>query len=189
MATSRIKKLSVKTVVGGKGKLLQLAKTAKGSERINIMRVMGTVSGVRTGTGTYGDWVAFQGIFEATNIETGEVTRGRECFIPPVFENEVLAAYNNLDDGAELSFAIDVSLRAVRQEVDGEIEVTGYEYGVTPLIEAAEEADPLGHLRLAMQEKGVLALPSMRPDVVVDETPEDDGKETAAPAGKKGGKK
>lgn len=133
------KKISVAKVFG-KINAAIIAKT--GGDTIHVMRVLGSASGIKTGTSDYGDWKALTGQFRATNPETGEQIDAASCFMPDVALDMVAAA---LDSGATaIDFAFDVF--AVLDESSS----VGYTYRATPLLQAAEDS-PIARIEAKMQ--------------------------------------
>lgn len=133
-----IKKLSVKGVCGDVKKFVR-DNLSDDKPSVTCMRVVGIAHGVATGTTDNGDWTAFKGGFEATNIITGETFAAGRLFLPEVAESLVLAALSGDDvDSVNLAFDIGVKIN--------EASVTGYEYFAKPLIKPAEN-DPLTQLK------------------------------------------
>ncbi len=139
MATQLHKKLSIKSVIG-KVKVL-FTKDEEGEipegQKVNLMRVVGIADGIKVGTSTYGEWTAFTGQFVATDLRTGEEHRSGTLFLPEV-ATDVLAPVVREQNGAPVEFAFDIGATSTTTEI-------GYEYNVTPLVEAKEN-DPLQSL-------------------------------------------
>jgi len=105
-----------------------------------LMQVIGRASGYRTGEKDHGDgprpWYGLTGVFEAVNIETGEIFNAPECFLPEPFGS---AISNQLKDGAQsVDFAFELGITTGKN--------TRYEWSVKPLSDPSE-ADPLDSLR------------------------------------------
>ena len=127
-----LKKISVKTVFGA----INVRETAVGVEK-PVMRVVGNITGAKTGESQYGPWLALKGSFLAVNLETGEEFRSSQCFLP---ESATDLAFNALQqDGVKsVDIAFDIGVKGTPPG-KGQI---GYEYTVTPLI-APAKSDPI----------------------------------------------
>lgn len=117
-----ISKISVKKVCG---------EIKKVTEKKSLMRVIGIVTSLKTGSSQYGEFVEFIGDFEATNLETGEVCRALKCFLPHIASDITADAVRRGEEsggfkGVEMAFEIGV------RPADNAI---GYEYDILPLIE------------------------------------------------------
>lgn len=139
MATQLHKKLSIKNVIGKVKALFE--KDEKGDipegQKVNLIRVIGIADGIKVGTSTYGEWIAFTGQFVAIDLRTGEEHRSGQLFLPDT-ATDVLAPVVRAQNGAPVEFAFDIGATSTDTEV-------GYEYNVTPLVEAKEN-DPLQNL-------------------------------------------
>jgi hypothetical protein len=135
-----IKKISVKTVIGGPAKIRSLHDGP-------IMRVFGMMRGTQSGEGENGPWIALIGNFQAINMETGEIFAAAKCFLPGAAGDIVVEAWNNSQDGENpaenMKFAFDIK----KFTDDGS--AVGYQYSAVPLIEASE-ADPLAEMARAL---------------------------------------
>lgn len=141
MSFNLIKKISVKTVCG------VIDKTALTKEPTILMRVMGVAKGIKTGSSTYGEWAAFTGTFEATDLISGEVSRSGVAFLPDV-AFDLIAPLLVGDEANGVEFAFDIGVKS-----DDKVAV-GYTYVAMPLVELTE-ADPIRQL-----QSKVKALPS-----------------------------
>lgn len=133
------KKLSTKTICG----TLKAPYTTR-----PIYRVIGVANGIRKGQGTYGEWRAFSGSFEALNLETGEKFAGTSCFLPSVAEDLLsiaLSQAQGADANASIQFALEVGIKPLKRR-DG---TDGYEFTVKPLIPVASN-DALSNLRTSI---------------------------------------
>lgn len=139
MATKIVKKISMKTICGKVS-----VKNLPDEGDKPLMRVIGQAKGIKTGTSDYGDWAALTGIFEATNIETGEVYRSGVCFMPEIAQDMVIPALMQ-DSATAVDFAFEIGAEA------SEDSSVGYVYTIKPLIEAAE-SDPLRALSEQVQK-------------------------------------
>ncbi len=135
---------------------------------VELFRVVGTITGLRTGTTQYGAWISFTGDdLAALNSVTGEVYKGRELLLPdeatilledPV-KNAVLA-------GASLKVALSIEAQITRSTV-------GYMYRVVPLMPI--EISNSVAMRMLLEyggEKAALALPMLAAPVVTDVEPD-----------------
>ena len=137
-----VRKVTVKSVVGNLKKLIK-AGDISGNQA--IMRIMGSVSSLRSVQTTYGDSTGFKGQFEATNLLTGELFSGMEAFLPGIIEDKLVAEFQGREDQeAPLVFACDVFVQVSEGDDDGDY--AGYEYSAAPLTEA-RAADPFAALR------------------------------------------
>ena len=128
-----VNKVSIASVVG---------KIGKPEAPQALMRVLGLATTYETGETQYGEFIAFKGSFEATNLMTGEVFRAGKCFLPDVAANLMsaqLAASSGETGFKGVQFAFEIGYKPSDTLI-------GYEYTVTPLIEI-DAADPLTALR------------------------------------------
>lgn len=115
-----LSKITVSTIgINPKELLPQLA---EGS--IDVMEVMGVVTGVQTGTTSFGDFMKLVGSFEATNLLTGEVFVSGKCILPSVI-NDLVAGQVRPDTKFAFAFVIGI------EEDDNAI---GYKYNFQPLV-------------------------------------------------------
>lgn len=133
------KKISVKTVYGKPD-----PRTIPENGSIPVMRVMGQVTGLRTGQGDFGPWVAFKGEFIAVNLGTGESFKGSQLFLPEVASDLIENAVINAE-GSNVNVAFDIE--AIRGRTSDD-----FEYTAKPHMEV-EESDPLLMLVKAMDSK------------------------------------
>lgn len=137
-----IKKISAKTVCG-KIKQEVLGKDGDDQDVIgfrerSLMRVIGVATGVRTGTTNFGEFVAFRGQFQATDLSTGKEFRSSQCFLPDDVTGMIHAQLASGDTKA-VEFAFDIGIRP-RDDLP-----IGYEYTSKPLLKPSEN-DPLTNL-------------------------------------------
>lgn len=135
------KKISVKTVVGGNVKAAIKAAGGKApvydesgqmevepANYVELMRVAGVVNSVKTGTTTYGPWIAYVGDITAVNMVTGETFVGRQLLLPEdanlVLQEPVSRAVSE-NRSVEVAFAIEGAF--ARSSV-------GYRYRAKPLM-------------------------------------------------------
>lgn len=134
-----IKKISVKSICGKTG-------PPKGKPK-SLMDVYGIASGVKKGESQYGQWFGFIGSFQATNLETGEVFRSGQCFLPNVAGYTLLPAVQAEGvKSVEFGFRIGI--------IDSDVP-TGFEYIAESLLKMSEN-DPL---ELMMKHIPALAAP------------------------------
>ncbi len=126
-----LSKISVATVFG---------KVKKPEAPVGLVRVIGIANGVKTGQSQYGDWTAFTGDFKAFNLENGKEFRAGKVFLPAIAQNLIEGALANAD-AESVQFAFDIGIKPADTQA-------GYEYTVTPLVEARDN-DPLA----ALEEK------------------------------------
>ena len=142
--SSLIRKISAKSVCG---------KVEKPKKATKLFIVGGIANKVKTGDSQYGPWTALVGQFEATNIETGEVFVGPQCFLPEPMNGMIAAALEMVDDddkrlNSSVQFAVEVGVKPADNTV-------GYEYTAKEIMKS-DSADPLA----AIREKIALALPA-----------------------------
>src|SRR3972149_10533763 len=77
-----VKKISRATVIGGADIVKKL--TEKTTEPVELMQVFGVIVALRSGKGSYGDYVGFRGDFVAIRTSDAQQFRASECFLPPV---------------------------------------------------------------------------------------------------------
>ena len=149
-----IKKITVKTVLGDVKKMV-LGDKKKGVEgldvKTDVMRVAGIARRMETGESEYGPWVKFKGSFMGTNLITGEEFRAGSAMLPEV-ASELLEEAMNAEGAENVKFGFDVAVTP-----DDSIAI-GYQYSVTPLIEATED-DPLLSLANSLPNLPKLAAP------------------------------
>ena len=136
---SQIKKLSVATVYG-KIDLKKLL--AAPGERIELMTVIGSAVGMKDGTSSYGDWRALLGIFQATNLETGEVFDASTLFLPEVAMIPITVSLAQPGTRG-VEFAIKISARYAHDAKPGG---SAYEYTWEPLL-PPDQSDPVTRIK------------------------------------------
>jgi hypothetical protein len=118
--------------------LAQFKKTADDGEIKQLYTIVGQVTGYRSDTGTYGEWVMFTGSFVATLKETGEIFSAPQAGLPGFITDQLVPLVKQAN-GQAVEFAFDVSVK--RREDLG----IGYEYLVKSLIEQ-QISDPMAAL-------------------------------------------
>jgi len=147
---ANIKKLSVATVYGK----IDLKKLINHEGPMPIMRVIGNAIGHKTGTSQYGDWTALSGMFEATNLETGEAHQSSQLFLPDVALTPIMVQL--AQPGVRgVEFVIDITVRHNAQAKPGG---SAYEYGFDTVLKASE-SDPISRLKAQLAEQAA-ALPA-----------------------------
>ena len=181
-------KLSAKTIIGSVKKALKDAGAqhdreafehngetipATTAEYVELLKVTGQCTSIRTGAGTYGEWVAYIGEFHAVNMVTGEVFKGRELLLTPeanlVMHAPIAAA---LKEGAVVEVGVALEAKFTNTPV-------GYQYRARPLMNleqpesrSAQMLKQLmgGQLRLGGATSKAIASGDVV-DAVVKETP------------------
>lgn len=126
-----LKKMSAKTIIG---------KIEPPEKQTDLFAIYGVATGTKTGSSTFGDWLAFIGDFEGVHMESGEVNRSPVCFLPEPAQGMLEAALLKNENGVEFSFIIGVK--------PNKTSTTGYEYTVKPVV-ASKQNDALEKLRTA----------------------------------------
>lgn len=129
-------------------------KTVQRGIKQNLMRVFGQCDAMKPITTNFGTSMEFQGQFEATNALTGEVYRSSKLFIPDLVESIIvaqveaaLAAGKEAADAAGVPFNGKAGVQfAFDIGADSANNAHGYQYTITPLVQAAAN-DPMEALR------------------------------------------
>src|SRR5262245_2730444 len=93
---SLLKKITVKTVYGGKPDLEKLIKKQEElDKRLPLMEVIGIANGYKNGSsvlpdGKTSNWTKLTGQFKAVNLDTGEVFRSGVAIMPAVANDLVV---------------------------------------------------------------------------------------------------
>lgn len=120
--------------------------------------VYGMAHKTKTGSTDYGEWIAFKGDFEAITPD-GEIFRSGTVHVQEPFQEMLLSALQNAkqaDENGSIQFAARVSIVPPRK---GKPSATGYEYRVTPLVEAADSSPMLSLREKAQQAAKSLPAP------------------------------
>lgn len=127
MAQKLITKITVKTVYGkiNREKLYQ-----PGVTKVPVMRVGGTVTGLKSGNSDYGEFTKLTGTFQAVNAETGEVFVSGVAILPAVANDLVRGM---VVPNQAVSFLLDIT--ADRDDSSG----TGYTYSAASPIEPSAD--------------------------------------------------
>jgi hypothetical protein len=157
-----LKKLTLRTFIGSKADILAYALTgrmvAKGKdgkdvqvgstgEPVPLMRVLGNVTGYRTGQSDFGEYAELKGNFHATNLQTGEILEDcTKCILPGVVGDSVASA---MAAGAEsVQFAIELDARY------SEKAATMYEFDARTLVKP-QTPKPINDLMARLQQEGI----------------------------------
>lgn len=109
-----------------------------------LATIFGRCSAKEAGTSDHGEYVKFKGEFEGLNVSNGESYRASVLIVPKVLEG-LLDQAISLDEVNAVDFAVEIWAEP------NEKSITGYSYGVKPLIQP-KESDALSALRaLAME--------------------------------------
>lgn len=130
---SIIKKITVKTVCG-------VIKAP--SKDVNLMRVVGIATGVKSGESNYGPWQAMRGQFQATCLETGEIFRSGVCILPGVAQDLLIPQLYGTDTKG-VEFGMEIGIRPSEVPI-------GYEYTCNPLFQM--DNDPLANVLMRLPE-------------------------------------
>ena len=139
-----LKKISLRSVFGDKGDVLEIVMKDKNKEHA-LMRIIGFANGTREAKsrepGDDGEKILSTGLvgeFEATNLQTGEVFSSSVAWLPQMAVDLVSG---RLGDGNDrVGFAFDVGA------VYSTKAATSYEYTVRPLIES-KPSDAMAELQ------------------------------------------
>ena len=137
-----LRKISPATVAVEK--LIRLD-TPGAAPEVVLYDVFGIITKTKNGHTDKGDWIAFVGDIEAITPE-GEVFRAPRVFLAQPMEDMLFTALmtaQEQDAGATVQFAARVS---IVKPTPGKPSMTGYEYRVTPLVQA-EDTNPMKTLR------------------------------------------
>lgn len=136
MSVTMVKKLGAKQIIGNVKKAVADF-CANDGDKVTLYTIFGVANGIKSGVSNFGDWVAFQGTFEATNYVDGQSYASNQAFITEPIQSMLIRALEGSDS---VQFAITVDAKR-RDDV-----AQGYEYVTTPHMQT-EENDPLAHLR------------------------------------------
>lgn len=162
-----LSKISFKTVCG---KVNRRELTADGSPKL-VMRVLGQANGIKTGNTDFGEFTAFVGSFEVTNVETGEISRSGKMFLP--MAAEVMLAGALAGSTGPVGFGFDIGVR----EADNQI---GYEYTAESIFDVAE-TDPIEQMKKDMTAKALPAPIKTIADAALENKAAETPAETEAP--------
>ncbi|HET8707117.1 MAG TPA: hypothetical protein VFM46_12515 [Pseudomonadales bacterium] len=140
-----LKKMSVKTLLGNVLALFPEdpeTKQPKLGDKMDLFQIIGIAHTTKSGESNFGPWTSFKGMFEATRLDTGEIFRSGELFLPDVATDALLpAVHKNVeDDGHGVEFAMVIGANTVADRTNPKI--VKYEFTCKPLLDVAE-SDPL----------------------------------------------
>ncbi len=157
-----LKKLTIRDAIGGKAAILEAAQSGrvKGKDEagkeiflpegkpVPLLTVIGQVHGVKAGEGDNGSFVKLFGIFEATNLITGEVLSDVGIAILPNFVSSGIAGAINA--GAQsVDFAVTIQTRYV------ESAATMYVFEADSLMKPVE-SPALAGLKASLAAQGIM---------------------------------
>jgi hypothetical protein len=164
MATKILRKLTLKEVVGGKAKILEVAQLGRVESTddsgkkvfasvgiaVPLCTIIGQVRNYKADSSDLGPYLKLMGTFEATNLQTGEIVPvNGTCILPNFIADAIGTA---LQAGAEaVDFAVQVN--AKYDEAAASMYVFEAESLLSPV-----EAAPISALKAAMLSAGI-ALP------------------------------
>ena len=127
-------------------------------KEVVLYDVYGVVNKVTAGITDKGEWLKFNGQFEAVTPEEDTFVSGG-VFLPEPMQSMMHAELSQAleqDPNASIKFACRVSI----VPPSGKVSATGYEYRCIPLIDAVENEGPMAELRKLVAEKKALSLTS-----------------------------
>ena len=137
-----VKKLSSKVILGGRPDIPP--KDHKGPKW--VYEIVGIVNRTKEGSSDFGPYLALHGTFQATNLETGEISRASKCYLPDLVTDMI--AGQMVGEVNEVQFGFRVGV------IRDDTAATGYVYAAEPLVEL-QQNDPLaGLLQLTGPVKG-----------------------------------
>lgn len=140
-----LKKITVKGVCG---------EIEKPEKEIGLMTVYGLANSGTPDSSQYGDYVRFNGQFEAVDHKTGELFQSGTMIIPGIGEVLLYGALSNIgEDGGSLRFAFEFGIKPSKSP-------TGYDYTLKPLTES-NASDPLADLRAQLKLPANAKLPEL----------------------------
>ena len=142
------RKITIKEIVGDKTVIKERVVAAKGKP-IKLFNVVGIASGAKPGSTQMGDYLKLVGDFEATNLETGEVSQSGACILPNFVTDGIGAALMR-PNAESVEFALTIGAKP------DEKSVTGYQYTCESLLPPSEHT-PLVALKAKLG--GLLAAP------------------------------
>lgn len=136
--TNLVRKISAKSICG---------KIEVPEKATALFTVIGIANGLKVGMSNYGEWTALTGQFEATNIETGEVSTAPQVFLPEPWSGMIAAKVRTPDSETKTNgvrFALEIG-------VEPSDVPRGYEFTGKELVKL-DVADPLEALRDALPQ-------------------------------------
>jgi len=131
-----LKKLGTKQIIGNVGAAIKESCENDG-DSVDLYTLGGIANGVKTGSGTYGDWTALVGTFEAVNMLTGEEMASTQCFVQEPIESMLTTA---ISEHGEVEFVVKL-IGKRRDDLE-----RGYEYNLEPVLQPKKD-DRLSNVR------------------------------------------
>lgn len=123
-----------------------------GGVETDLLKIAGVTTKATPGQTDKGEFVKLMGEFRAINLVSGELFNSAACILPNFVSDAIAAA---LEQSNEVEFALMISAKPNPRSV------TGYEFGVTPLVEA-KASDKLAGLLESSGMVQTLALSSRK---------------------------
>lgn len=136
-----LRKISTRTVFGGKGEVLELVMADK-TKPHTLYRVGGEATAILVGHGqdeTMRPWIALLGRFRAVNVKTGEIFTSMKCFLPEFLSQGIGAGLGSEPGEKTVTFLFDITAQF------DEASATSYVYGAAECL-PPEEGDSLERL-------------------------------------------
>jgi hypothetical protein len=125
-AMEMLRKITISTC-GFDKTAINLAIEANGKQATELLKIAGITTGAKPGQTDKGEYLKLIGEFRAVNLVTGELFSSSACILPN-FVTEPLAVA--LESSPEVEFGLLITAKPNAKSV------TGYEFGVVPLVEA-----------------------------------------------------
>jgi hypothetical protein len=148
MATTQLRKITIKSVLGSKFEPEDV--NLKEKRSVKLLRVYGVIAKTRAEASDLGPFVRFLGEFEAVNLLTGEMFSAPACILPKFLEDQLAPACE--PDKMPVTFAVEIGA-VYNKDVP-----TKFMYTAQPLVETVSSA-PMKQLK---EQLSKLALPSPR---------------------------
>ena len=120
----------------------------EGKKSADLLKIAGVTHKSQPGQTDKGSYLLLQGEFRAVNLISGEIFESASCILPNFISDRLAGALQVSD---QVEFALMISAKSNPSSV------TGYEYTVTPLVEAAP-SDRLANLLESSGMTGTLAI-------------------------------
>jgi hypothetical protein len=171
MTAVTLRKLTIKTC--GLDIATIKAALATGS-KVDVLSIVGTSNGTRTGTTVIGEFLELKGMFAATNLVTGEIFNSAKCILPNFISEQL---------GDAIEQTGDVEFGVVIVAIKNEKSVTGYQFEVRSLIDA-QPNDRMSKLMALMPAAKPLqlTLTDEQRQTAIDEVAQKQADEPAKPA-------
>jgi hypothetical protein len=159
-----LRKISRATVIGDNTSVME--KCLANKETIHpLYKVYGFATGTRKDTDIerkeddkrpgFGSWECLIGQFEAVNLDTGEVFRSGQCFLPQFAIDMVSGQFGDGVERVKFAFEVGAKFDATTP--------TKYTYQVAPLLDVAED-DPLKAIAAMVEKPAQLTAPKPKDD-------------------------